>query len=78
MNYTSLDIIYAVGRLNMYTSNPNNEHCNALIKVSRYLRYIPDWRIHYTRFSTVLEGYCGDNLIQILMKVNLRLDMCLL
>ena len=26
MNYTRPDIVYAVGRLNRYTQNPNNEH----------------------------------------------------
>lgn len=63
MNCTRPDIAYAVGRLSRYTSNPNSEHWDALIRVLRYLRYTLDWGIHYTKYPAVLEGYCDANWI---------------
>lgn len=63
MNCTRPDIAYAVDRFSRYTSNPNNEHWDALIRVLRYLRYTLDWGIHYTEFSAILEGYCDANWI---------------
>ncbi|KAK4394240.1 hypothetical protein Sango_1894800 [Sesamum angolense] len=35
MNYTGLNIAYAVSRLSRYTYNPNNEHWNALRRLLR-------------------------------------------
>ncbi|CAI9764620.1 unnamed protein product [Fraxinus pennsylvanica] len=63
MNCTRPDIAYVIGRLNMYTSNPNSELWGVLIRVLRYLRYSLDWGIRYTRFTAVLEGYCDANWI---------------
>ncbi|KAL0356467.1 UNVERIFIED_CONTAM: Retrovirus-related Pol polyprotein from transposon RE2 [Sesamum radiatum] len=38
MNYTRLDIAYAVSRLSRYTHNPNKEHWDALRRLLRYLK----------------------------------------
>ena len=63
MNCTRPDIVYAVGRLSRYTSNPNNEHWDALIRVLRYLRYTLNYGIHYGTYPTMLEGFCDANWI---------------
>ena len=38
MNFSRLDIVYAVCRLSRYTHNPNIDHSNALARLMKYLR----------------------------------------
>ena len=38
MNFSRLNIAYAVCRLGSYTHNPNNDHWNALARLMKYLR----------------------------------------
>src|SRR5206468_7374380 len=55
MNCTRPDIAYSVSKLSRFTSNPNNTHWNA--RVLRYLRKTKEYRLHYTTYPAVLEGY---------------------
>ena len=63
MTCTRPDIANAVGRLSRFTSNPNQEHWKALIKLLRYLRYTVDYGLHCTKYPAVLEGYSDANWI---------------
>lgn len=63
MNCTRPDIAYAVGRPSRYTSSPNNEHWDVLIRVLRYLKYTLNYVIHYGTYPAVLEGFCDVNWI---------------
>ena len=63
MNCIRPDIAYAVGRLSRYTSNLNNEHQDALIRILRYLKYTLNYGIHYGTYPVVLEGFCDANWI---------------
>ena len=63
MHCTRPDIANAVGKLSRYTSNPNEEHWKAIIRLLRYLRYTTDYGLHYTRYPAVLEGYSDANWI---------------
>jgi hypothetical protein len=63
MNSTRPDIAYSISRLSRYTSNPGNDHWNALIRVLRYLKYTLDYGLHYTKYPPVLEGYSDANWI---------------
>ena len=68
-NCTRPDIAYAVGRLSRYTSNPNNEHWEALIRVLRYLKYTMSYGIHLN-VIVMLTGFL------IVMNRNLLMVMC--
>lgn len=57
MNCTRLDIAYAVSRLNRYMSNPSIKHWTVIMRALRYLRYTWDYRLHYTTYPSVHEGY---------------------
>jgi len=57
MNCTRPDIAYAVGRLSIYTCNPNSDHWNALIRVLRYLKFTLDNALYYVSYPAVIEGY---------------------
>ena len=61
MNYTHPDIAYAVSRLSRYTHNPAKEHWDAVYCLLRYLRGTMDWCLHFSKFPTVLEGFCDAN-----------------
>ena len=63
MSCTRPDTAYTVSKLSRYTSNPNNDHWKGIIRVLRYFRYTRDYRLYYTRYPLVLEGYCDANLI---------------
>ncbi len=62
-NYTRPDIAYAVNRLSRYTINPNRDHWTALEKILRYLKGTKSYRLHFSGFSAVLEGYSDANWI---------------
>jgi hypothetical protein len=60
---TRLDISFAVSKLSRFTSNPGDDHWRALERVMHYLVGIMDYRIHYSRYLVVLEGYSDANWI---------------
>ncbi|KAM1859022.1 hypothetical protein ACFX13_011388 [Malus domestica] len=63
MNSTRPDLAYAVSRLSRYTSNPAQEHCDALVRVLRYLKNTLDYGLHYTKYPPVVEGFSDANWI---------------
>ncbi|XXG85520.1 hypothetical protein AAC387_Pa11g0582 [Persea americana] len=46
-----------------YTSNLGSDHRKAIVRVLRYLKYTQNYGLQYSRYPTVLEGYCGANWI---------------
>ncbi|KAL6344924.1 hypothetical protein AAG906_006685 [Vitis piasezkii] len=52
MSCTRPDIAYAV-----------TKHWQGIIRVLKYLRFTRDYRLHYTRYPAVLEGYSDANWI---------------
>ena len=60
---TKPDISYAVSKLSQFTSNQRDDHWKALERVCRYLRGTSDYRIHYSGYPPVLEGYSDFNWI---------------
>ncbi|CAL9024698.1 unnamed protein product, partial [Prunus brigantina] len=56
-------LAYSVSKLSRHTSNPGHDHCEALIKVLRYLKYTQHYGLHYTKYPLVLEGYSDANWI---------------
>ena len=61
MSCTRPDIAHTVSKISRYTSNPNDDHWKGIINVLRYLRYIRDYGLRYTRYLAVLEGYYDVN-----------------
>ena len=61
MNYTRSDIAHATSRLIHYTHNPNDNHWNQLYRLLSYLKGIANWCLHFSKFPTVLEGFCDAN-----------------
>ncbi|GJX21865.1 hypothetical protein Tco_0226310 [Tanacetum coccineum] len=61
--HSQLLISWAKEMLNRYTSNPSDPHWKAMTRVLHYLRYNRDYRLHYDRYPTVIEGYSDANWI---------------
>nr|GEU49875.1 hypothetical protein [Tanacetum cinerariifolium] len=57
MTYTRPDIVFAVGKLSRYTSNPGTQHWQAIQRVLKYLKKTIDYRLVYSGYPSVLEGY---------------------
>ncbi|GKF68572.1 hypothetical protein Tco_0198251, partial [Tanacetum coccineum] len=57
MTCTRPDITFVVGKLSMYTSNPSTQHWKAIQRVLKYLKKTIDYRLMYTGYPSVLEGY---------------------
>nr|GEW60926.1 zinc finger, CCHC-type [Tanacetum cinerariifolium] len=57
MTYTRPDISFVVGKLSKYTSNRGTQHWQAIQRVLKYLKKIMDYRLIYTGYPLVLEGY---------------------
>nr|GEW06458.1 zinc finger, CCHC-type [Tanacetum cinerariifolium] len=57
MTCTRPDIIFDVGKLSMYTSNPGTQHCQAIQRVLKYLKKTMDYRLMYNSYPSVLKGY---------------------
>ncbi|GKB44399.1 ribonuclease H-like domain-containing protein [Tanacetum coccineum] len=57
MTYTRLDIVFVVGKLSRYTSNPGTQHWQAIQRVLKYLKKTMDYRLTYTGYPSVLKGY---------------------
>jgi len=61
MNYTRPNIAYAVSRLGRYTHNPSDDHWNALHCLLKYLKGTMNWSLYFSKFPSVLEGFCDAN-----------------
>ncbi|GJV90333.1 zinc finger, CCHC-type containing protein [Tanacetum coccineum] len=48
---------FAVGKLSMYTSNPSTHYWQSIQRVLKYLKKTMDYRLTYTGYPLVLEGY---------------------
>ncbi|GKB68865.1 zinc finger, CCHC-type containing protein [Tanacetum coccineum] len=57
MTCTRPDIAFVVGKLSRYTSNPGTQHWQAIQRVLKYLKKTMDYRLTYTGYPLVLEGY---------------------
>nr|GEV90079.1 zinc finger, CCHC-type [Tanacetum cinerariifolium] len=57
MTCTRPDIAFVVGKLSSYTSNPGTQHWQAIQRVLKYLKKTIDYRLTYTGYPSVLEGY---------------------
>nr|GEZ19060.1 zinc finger, CCHC-type [Tanacetum cinerariifolium] len=57
------DIAFAVGKLSKYTSNPGTQHWLAIQHVLKYLNKTIDYRLIYTGYPSVLEGYTNASWI---------------
>ncbi|GJY90126.1 zinc finger, CCHC-type containing protein, partial [Tanacetum coccineum] len=57
MTYTRPDIAFVVGKLSRYTSNPGTQYWQAIQRVLKYLKKTMDYRLVYSRYPLVLEGY---------------------
>ncbi|GJX69803.1 zinc finger, CCHC-type containing protein [Tanacetum coccineum] len=57
MTCTRPDIAFDVGKLSRYTSNPGTQHWQAIQRVLKYLKKTMDYRLMYTSYPSVLEGY---------------------
>jgi hypothetical protein len=58
---TRTDISFAMSKLSRFVSNPGDDHWRGLERVLRYLKGTMSLGIHYTGYSTILEGYCNAN-----------------
>jgi hypothetical protein len=58
---TSFDISFAMSKLSRFTSNPGDDHWRALERVMHYLASTMDYKIHYSSFPAVPEGYNDAN-----------------
>ncbi|GJT74818.1 zinc finger, CCHC-type containing protein [Tanacetum coccineum] len=54
---TRPDIAFVVGKLSRYTSNPGTQHWQAIQRVLKYLKKTMNYRLMYTGYPSVLEGY---------------------
>ncbi|GJU94538.1 zinc finger, CCHC-type containing protein [Tanacetum coccineum] len=57
MTCTRPDIAFAVGKLSRYTSNPGTQHWQAIQRVLKYLKKTMDYKLMYSGYPLVLEGY---------------------
>jgi hypothetical protein len=60
---TKPDISFAVSKLSRFTTNLGDDHWHALERVMHYLAGTMDYRIHYSGYLAVLEGYSDANWI---------------
>ncbi|GKE88995.1 zinc finger, CCHC-type containing protein [Tanacetum coccineum] len=54
---TRPNISFVVGKLGIYTSNPGTQHWQAIQRVLKYLKKTMNYRLTYTSYPLVLEGY---------------------
>ncbi|GJS90390.1 zinc finger, CCHC-type containing protein, partial [Tanacetum coccineum] len=57
------DIAFDVGKLSRYTSNPSTQHWQVIQRVLKYLKKTMDYRLTYTGYPSVLEGYTNASWI---------------
>jgi hypothetical protein len=58
---TRLNISFAMSKLSRFTYNPGDDHWHALERAMHYLVGTMDYRIHYSGYPVVLEGYNDVN-----------------
>nr|GEV15982.1 zinc finger, CCHC-type [Tanacetum cinerariifolium] len=63
MTCTRSEIAFAMGKLSRYTSNPSTQHWQAIQMVLKYLKKTMDYRLVYSGYPSVLEGYTDANWI---------------
>ncbi|GJW78404.1 zinc finger, CCHC-type containing protein [Tanacetum coccineum] len=63
MTCTRPDIAFAVGKLSRYTSNPGTQHWQEIQRVLKYLKKTMDYKLTYTGYPSVLEGYTNASWI---------------
>ncbi|GJU81911.1 zinc finger, CCHC-type containing protein [Tanacetum coccineum] len=61
---TRPDIAFVMGKLSWYTSNPGIQHWQSFQRVLKYLKKIMDYRLMYTSYPSVLEGYTDASWIR--------------
>ncbi|KAA3483975.1 Zinc finger, CCHC-type [Gossypium australe] len=66
MSYTRSDIAFIVSSLNKFTSNLGK----TTEKVLRYLKYTRNYKLHYSRDPTILEGFSDASWISDIQDVN--------
>nr|GEY64642.1 zinc finger, CCHC-type [Tanacetum cinerariifolium] len=59
MTCTRPNIAFVVGKPSRYTSNPCTHHLQAIHRVLKYLKKTMDYKLTYTGYPSVLEGYTG-------------------
>nr|GEY88848.1 zinc finger, CCHC-type [Tanacetum cinerariifolium] len=57
------DIAFAVEKLSRYTSTPGIQHWQAIQRVLKYLKKTMDYRLVYSSYPSVLEGYTNASWI---------------
>nr|GEU52441.1 zinc finger, CCHC-type [Tanacetum cinerariifolium] len=57
MTSTRPDIAYVVGKLSRFTSNPSNNHWEAIIRLFIYLKKTMNYGLYYVGFPSAIEGY---------------------
>ncbi|GJR05276.1 hypothetical protein Tco_0528260 [Tanacetum coccineum] len=57
MTCTRPYIAFVMGKLSMYTSNPGTQHWQTIQRVLMYLKKTINYRLIYSGFPSVLEGY---------------------
>nr|GEU61319.1 zinc finger, CCHC-type [Tanacetum cinerariifolium] len=57
MTCTRPDIAFVMGKLSRYTSNPGTHHWQAIKSVLKYLKKTMNYRLVYSGYPSVLEGY---------------------
>ncbi|GJV63736.1 zinc finger, CCHC-type containing protein [Tanacetum coccineum] len=62
MTCTRPDIAFAVDKLSRYTSNPGTQHWQAIQRVLKYLKKTMDYKLVYSGYPSVLEGYTDATL----------------
>nr|GEU52856.1 zinc finger, CCHC-type [Tanacetum cinerariifolium] len=63
MTCTRPDIAFVVGKMSRYTSNRGTQHWQAIQRVLKYLKKTMDYRLTYTGYPSVLEGYTNASWI---------------
>ncbi|GJW30669.1 zinc finger, CCHC-type containing protein [Tanacetum coccineum] len=57
MTSTRPNIAYAVGRLSRFTSNPSNQHWQAITRILKYLKGTMNYGLSYVGYPSMLEAY---------------------
>ncbi|GKG14441.1 zinc finger, CCHC-type containing protein, partial [Tanacetum coccineum] len=63
MTCTRRGIAFVISKVSRYTSNPGTQHWQAIQWVLKYLKKIMDYRLTYTGYPLVLEGYTNASWI---------------
>lgn len=60
---TRIDIVFDLGKLSRYTHNLSEIYQHVLKKVLRYLKGTSETKIHFVKFTSILERYNDANWI---------------